>query len=90
MLDKSLFLRLRLLDFDDLDDDRRVERLELLLFTDTDWRELDFVLDKVLNVPDIKEKRIFTLYKINREKLNTYKHYFFIITKYLVSLIQFI
>ena len=73
MLDKSLFLRLRLLDFDD---DRRVERLELLLFTDTDWRELDFVLDKVLNVPDIKEKRIFTLYKINREKLNTYKHYF--------------
>jgi hypothetical protein len=53
MLDKSFFLRLRLLD---LDDDRRVERLE---FTDTDWREVDFVLDKVLNVPDIKEKRIF-------------------------------
>lgn len=57
MLDKSFFLRLRLLDFDDLGDDRRVERL--LLFTDTDWREVDFVLDKVLNVPDIKEKRIF-------------------------------
>jgi hypothetical protein len=59
MLDKSFFFRLRLLDFDDLGDDRRVERL--LLFTDTDWREVDFVfeLDKVLNVPDIKEKRIF-------------------------------
>ena len=64
MLDKSFFFRLLLLDFDDPGDDRRVERLELLLFTDTDWRELDFVLDKVLNVPDIKEKRIFfTLYK---------------------------
>jgi hypothetical protein len=60
MLDKSFFLRLRLLDFDDLGDDRRVERL--LLFTDTDWREVDFVLDKVLNVPDIKEKRIFLHY----------------------------
>lgn len=60
MLDKSFFLRLRLLDFDDLGDDRRVERL--LLVTDTDWRELDFVLDKVLNVPDIKEKRIFLHY----------------------------
>ena len=59
MLDKSFFLRLRLLDFDDLDDDRRVDRLELLLVPDTDWREVDFVLDKVLNVPDIKEKRIF-------------------------------
>ena len=57
MLDKSFFLRLRLLDFDD---DRRVERL--LLVTDTDWREVDFVLDKVLNVPDIKEKRIFLHY----------------------------
>jgi hypothetical protein len=60
MLDKSFFFRLRLLDFDDLGDDRRVERL--LLFTDTDWREVDFVLDKVLNVPDIKEKRIFLHY----------------------------
>ena len=57
MLDKSFFLRLRLLDFDD---DRRVERL--LLVPDIDWRELDFVLDKVLNVPDIKEKRIFLHY----------------------------
>lgn len=86
MLDKSFFLRLRLLDFDD---DRRVERL--LLVTDTDWREVDFVLDKVLNVPDIKEKRIFfTLYKLNREKLNTYKHYFPLLQKYLISLIQFI
>mgnify|MGYP001213497427 CR=1 FL=1 len=56
MLDKSFFLRLRLLDFDD---DRRVDRLELLLVTETDWREVDFVLDEVLNVPDIKEKRIF-------------------------------
>jgi hypothetical protein len=56
MLDKSFFFRLRLLDFDD---DRRVERL--LLFTDIDWRELDFVLDKVLNVPDIKEKLIHTI-----------------------------
>jgi len=60
MLDKSFFLRLRLLDFDDLGDDRRVERL--LLVTDTDWREVDFVLDKVLNVPDKKEKRIFLHY----------------------------
>ena len=60
MLDKSFFFWLRLLDFDDLGDDRRVERL--LLFTDTDWREVDFVLDKVLNVPDIKEKRIFLHY----------------------------
>ena len=60
MLDKSFFLRLRLLDFDDLGDDRRVERL--LLVTDTDCREVDFVLDKVLNVPDIKEKRIFLHY----------------------------
>ena len=86
MLDKSFFLRLRLLDFDDLGDDRRVERL--LLFTDTDWREVDFVLDKVLNVPDIKEKRIFfTLYKINREKLNTYKHYFPLLQKYLIQFI---
>ena len=86
MLDKSFFLRLRLLDFDDLGDDRRVERL--LLVTDTDWREVDFVLDKVLNVPDIKEKRIFfTLYKINREKLNTYKHYFPLLQKYLVQFI---
>ena len=59
MLDKSFFLRLRLLDFDDPGDNRRVDRLELLLVPDTDWRELDFVLDKVLNVPDIKEKRIF-------------------------------
>ena len=58
MLDKSFFLRLRLLD---IDDDRRVDRLELLLFTDIDWRELDFVLDKVLNVPDIKEKLIHTI-----------------------------
>ena len=59
MLDKSFFFRLRLLDFDD---DRRVERL--LLVPDIDWRELDFVfvLDKVLNVPDIKEKRIFLHY----------------------------
>ena len=56
MLDKSFLLRLRLLDFDD---DRRVDRLELLLVTETDWREVDFVLDEVLNVPDIKEKRIF-------------------------------
>jgi hypothetical protein len=85
MLDKSFFLRLRLLDFDD---DRRVERL--LLVTDTDWREVGFVLDKVLNVPDIKEKRIFfTLYKLNREKLNTYKHYFPLLQKY-KYLIQFI
>ena len=62
MLDKSFFFRLLLLDFDDPGDDRRVERL--LLFTDTDWREVDFVfeLDKVLNVPDIKEKRIFLHY----------------------------
>lgn len=61
MLDKSFFLRLRLLD---IDDDRRVDRLELLLVPDIDWRELDFVfvLDKVLNVPDIKEKRIFLHY----------------------------
>lgn len=60
MLDKSFFFWLRLLDLDDLGDDRRVERL--LLFNDTDWREVDFVLDKVLNVPDIKEKRIFLHY----------------------------
>jgi len=61
MLDKSFFFRLLLLDFDDPGDDRRVERLELPLVPDTDWRELEFVfaLDKVLNVPDIKEKRIF-------------------------------
>ena len=61
MLDKSFFLRLRLLD---IDDDRRVDRLELLLVPDIDWRELDFVfvLDKVLDVPDIKEKRIFLHY----------------------------
>jgi len=61
MLDKSFFLRLRLLD---IDDDRRVDRLELLLVPDIDWRELDFVfvLDKVPNVPDIKEKRIFLHY----------------------------
>jgi len=86
MLDKSFFLRLRLLDIDVLGDDRRVERL--LLFTDTDWREVDFVLDKVLNVPDIKEKRIFfTLYKLNREKLNTYKHYFPLLQKYLIQFI---
>jgi hypothetical protein len=61
MLDKSFFFRLLLLDFDDPGNDRRVERLELPLVPDTDWRELEFVfaLDKVLNVPDIKEKRIF-------------------------------
>ena len=56
MLDKSFLLRLRLLDFDDPDDDRRVKRLELLLVPDTDWRD---VPEDVLNVPDIKEKRIF-------------------------------
>ena len=61
MLDKSFFFRLLLLDFDDPGNDRRVERLELPLVPDTAWRELEFVfaLDKVLNVPDIKEKRIF-------------------------------